>query len=96
MKAKKIVYMVIMEAYDVDSGCDCEIVLFERREDAQLYWKQCVDVEMFDKDSSWVAEAYDNGGYDSERYELVLTEDYFAFHDYDREVVWSIEEKDVR
>lgn len=96
MKTKKIVYMVIMEAYDGDSGYGCETVLFERREDAQLYWRQRVNIELFDEGSSWVAEAYNNGDYDPERYHLARTEDYFSFSCYDKEVVWTIEEKEVR
>lgn len=96
MEAKKIVYMVIMRAYDGDEGGDCETVLFEKREDAQSYWKKQVNTEMFCKDVSWVADEYNNGNYNPETCRLVLTEDFFSFRRYDREMVWSIEEKEVR
>lgn len=95
MKAKKIAYMVIMRAYDVDNGSDYEVTLFEKREDAHSYWKEHVDIEMFDKEMSWVANAYDNGNYDHSIYTLCRAKDYLSFRSWDKEVVWSIEEKEV-
>ena len=88
MKAKKIVYMVIMKAYDGDTGSDCdsvlfesdcESVLFEKREDAKSYWREQVNIEMFCKDVSWVADEYDNGNYNPTTHRLLLTEDFFSF-----------------
>lgn len=97
MDEKKYVYMVIMESNDDDYGPQYETEIFANHKDALAYWKQHVDVELHDENMSWVADAYDDGDYDTKRYELIKTENYFSFEEkgWNKFVIWAIEKKEV-
>lgn len=98
MDEKKFVYMVIMESNDDDYGQEYETEIFAKEEDAREYWKQHVETELHDEETSWVAEAYDNGNFDSNDYELIKADDYFSFElrGWNKYVIWAIEKKELR
>lgn len=97
MAEKKFVYMVVMQSNDEDYGQEYETEIFADEKDAKAYWKQHVETELRDEETSWVAEAYDDGDFDPEDYELIKTENYFSFElrGWDKYVIWAIEKKEL-
>lgn len=98
MKAKKI-YLLIMSSNDDDYGGQMEIWAYETKEDALEEWKSRVHTELHERETSWVAEVFNEGEYDQERYELTYnSEGYFLFEEtgWNKYVSWYIEEKELR
>ena len=98
MEAKKI-YLLIMSSNDDDYGGQMEIWAYETKEDALEEWKSRVHTELHERETSWVAEVFNEGEYDQERYEITYNpEGYFLFGEtgWNKYVSWYVEEKELR
>ena len=79
------VYMIkFMWSTDDDSGC--EIELFNNYDDAVKRFNEMTENEK-DPDLSWVADAFEDGKFDDENYEL----SYYTGTDY---MYWSVNKRD--